>query len=1159
MKFSKGGQGSGRYPKGSQQWTSKPSRFGTPFTSSEITSPDGTKFTFDFFQNGKLANVKGERGKFEFENESLDYHNGQSDFRAVAWLPNAEGTQAIAVAQIHYSLYEGTVHINYVETNPEAQGNGLATTLYALVSLANPEAPIEDGYQTDDGAKWRNSKAVADQMAWATSLTLPKQVQKGGEGSGIKGHTTDEPPRQAFTERFPMLADRNQVSADRNQVSADRNGDTNPTARFISDSAADFTRAGGKLFEVHAGTLGYFDSEALFNLQKEVDEEARSQGFKSLEHYAHPDSKTEPEKYQQWSGLYMMRAALSPFQVRNNEDDYRGAVRIFIARDAKGKIAGAAQIQNNGYIHYIGSNNKVDGAGTALISNIIQNAADNDLGVAFEPLSTAVKFWEMAGFKPKSEGSDVYVMRSAEVKQVASQLKTMKVTKGGEGSGRFPKGSGRPPIGNFQLTETELVQVNQASEKARQYAYEEGLETEARLSLIHNAIAVEVAKILGADEPAHQKINLSNPPQLFRGCSLEGAKSLLEPLTTYGGGGAELLGTGIYFTTDKAWAQHYAQGDNNALVEAWVMPNSQTISWQDAKNLPYPEDDYSEEAESGLEQITQNPAIYALACGYKAIDASEITEHQAIVVLDRSLLSINITEPFQKGGQGSGRFPKGTTQSPEWTRQQVYWAEGRAFRNDRNINDEQATDLATRIIGQKVYIVPKDLGTSSSNPEATIVGRARWLTLSKDIADGTKAGTTIPVVFRNEQYPLKLTTLLHEVAHLVCDQDGVRKDHNLEFVKAFVGLLQEHTPDGTPQVRNFLFALKNEINPEDHDDTPENLALDAEWVDQLLTSGEIAKGGQGSGRYPKGSGKEQESDQQAKAIKLMGYGYRDEQSQAEIERNKAKREQSLAEIASRLSPKTQNELCKRMFQEWTEGAKFVAGKTTIFVGKSGVWASAEAVEAEQLKGFRELSPEESIALLSKEGVLDIAQQWEGQGEEVAPMIRAAKELFGRPDTARVRNLVDEGGGWHTPYTTSTYKDVMKSMYDQTQKEFAEAGITSVTLYRGISLTNTPSWLKGSKVGETVEIKTPPITSTATDAGSTYFFAHGGGFYQPKPLENAVIVSATFPVSRVLSFSLSGMGDASEKEVVFIGGKDQWTLDTWREHTWEGWEVHEDDQ
>ena len=99
MKFAKGGAGSGRYPKGSQQWTSKPSRFGTPFTASEITSPDGTKFTFDFFQNGKLASVKGERGKFEFENETLDYHDGQSDCRTVAWLPNAEGTRANAVAQ----------------------------------------------------------------------------------------------------------------------------------------------------------------------------------------------------------------------------------------------------------------------------------------------------------------------------------------------------------------------------------------------------------------------------------------------------------------------------------------------------------------------------------------------------------------------------------------------------------------------------------------------------------------------------------------------------------------------------------------------------------------------------------------------------------------------------------------------------------------------------------------------------------------------------------------------------------------------------------------------------------------------------------------------------------------------------------------------------
>jgi len=295
---------------------------------------------------------------------------------------------------------------------------------------------------------------------------------------------------------------------------------------------------------------------------------------------------------------------------------------------------------------------------------------------------------------------------------------------------------------------------------------------------------------------------------------------------------------------------------------------------------------------------------------------------------------------------------------------------------------------------------------------------------------------------------------------------------------------------------------------------------------------------------------------QVKAQKLMGYYYQGkntDESKTETKRKQETKEKNLSEITSRLLPKTQIELAKRAFQDGADNGKFTAGTTKIFVNKEGVWLSAEDMATQKAHGYKELSPEQSVAFLAKEGVRDIAGKWEGQGEEVAPMIRAAKELFDRPDTAPIRNLVGAGGGWSKPYTADTYKDVLKSMYDQTQKMFADAGIKSVTLYRGISLTNTPSWLKSAEVGGKVEMKTPPITSTATDEGSTAFFAHGGGFYQSKPLENAVVVSSTFPVSRVLSFSLSGMGDPKENEVVLIGGKDNWTLQSWQERVWGGWQ------
>ena len=283
----------------------------------------------------------------------------------------------------------------------------------------------------------------------------------GIDGGGSDSNSGGE-ARQSDPSRNQVSPDRYRTAADylqslRDKVSDGSSETSNTTSKFIGESAADFTNAGGKTYEVKTN-MGFHDSEAIYKLGLEVDEEAKRQGFKSLERYDAPDKKTEPEKYQKWAGLYMMSAALTNSVIRDNEDAYQGAVRIFIARDAEGRIAGAAQVQNNSYIHYIGSNNEVDGAGTALISNIIRNSAENDVGVAFEPLPSAIPFWEKAGFKPKYEGSKTYVLRSADAKQVAEQLKAMKVTKGDV--------EGHPFHGN-QYTAAEHVAL---AEKASQEA-----------------------------------------------------------------------------------------------------------------------------------------------------------------------------------------------------------------------------------------------------------------------------------------------------------------------------------------------------------------------------------------------------------------------------------------------------------------------------------------------------------------------------------------------------------------------------------------------------------------------------------------------------------------------------------------------------------------
>jgi hypothetical protein len=233
-------------------------------------------------------------------------------------------------------------------------------------------------------------------------------IDGGGSDSNSGGEASQSDPS------------RNQVSADRYKVSDGSSETPASPSKFIGQSAADFTRAGGTVKSVKTAEF--------HKLQSELEQQAAKNGVNL--NAKSPDPDKDPEAYNTWQGYRMMNLALDPQQVRQCQDNYEGDVRILVARDSGGTLAGAAMVQNGGYIHYIGSTHESDGAGTALLAQVVSHASEAGKGVAFEPLESAVKFWETAGFKPKTEGSDTYVMRSAEAKQVAEELKGMKVQKG---------------------------------------------------------------------------------------------------------------------------------------------------------------------------------------------------------------------------------------------------------------------------------------------------------------------------------------------------------------------------------------------------------------------------------------------------------------------------------------------------------------------------------------------------------------------------------------------------------------------------------------------------------------------------------------------------------------------------------------------------------
>ena len=131
------------------------------------------------------------------------------------------------------------------------------------------------------------------------------------------------------------------------------------------------------------------------------------------------------------------------------EERYGSPVSVLVAKNPDGQIVGSAMVQNidsenvgqTMFIHYLGSTHNETGVGTALLSEIAKLATSQGVGISFEPEFTSVDFWEKKGFTTESWNRytemPVYAMNASKV----PNLITDTVSKGGQGSGRYPKGS----------------------------------------------------------------------------------------------------------------------------------------------------------------------------------------------------------------------------------------------------------------------------------------------------------------------------------------------------------------------------------------------------------------------------------------------------------------------------------------------------------------------------------------------------------------------------------------------------------------------------------------------------------------------------------------------------------------------------------------------
>lgn len=109
---------------------------------------------------------------------------------------------------------------------------------------------------------------------------------------------------------------------------------------------------------------------------------------------------------------------------------------------------------------------------------------------------------------------------------------------------------------------------------------------------------------------------------------------------------------------------------------------------------------------------------------------------------------------------------------------------------------------------------------------------------------------------------------------------------------------------------------------------------------------------------------------------------------------------------------------------------------------------------------------------------------------------------------------------------------LRTTYDRTQSELAKAGITEISVYRGVR-TDEPLGSAGDHVDITGQA--PMVSWTPALKTSQYFAKLKKTKQKVKLPPNGTILKITLPANRVLGTSRTGLGDTAEKEFVVLGG------------------------
>jgi hypothetical protein len=144
---------------------------------------------------------------------------------------------------------------------------------------------------------------------------------------------------------------------------------------------------------------------------------------------------------------------------------------------------------------------------------------------------------------------------------------------------------------------------------------------------------------------------------------------------------------------------------------------------------------------------------------------------------------------------------------------------------------------------------------------------------------------------------------------------------------------------------------------------------------------------------------------------------------------------------------------------------------------------------------------------------------------------AARDEFHLRGAAREMSSVPEVAQQLYAAHPEAFRGFVRAQYDATQALFQRAGITHLTLYRGLGLNaqqHIPAGVTFDDAAHQMDVTMRPLTSFTVSRTLAYRYARG----QSGP---SMLMAADVPVSRILSMPLTGFGFQDQSEVVVLGG------------------------